>query len=200
MSSQSVAPIARSVVFAAVCVALSTGAHAAMSHAAIPVWAVVFGFAAVSVFARIVAVRERGLGAISVLVFGAQVGLHLLFTAAEPASASNSMSAMPGMPAGHGSGQPMDHLSAGMVCGHVLAALVAAWWLRRGEAAVHRCARRAAACISAPIDVVHRLLVGDHGGFAGPAAVRPPSQPHATGGSLIRFAVIRRGPPALALH
>ncbi len=35
-------------------------------------------------------------------------------------------------------------MSAGMLLGHALAALVCAWWLRRGEAAVHSLARGAA--------------------------------------------------------
>lgn len=176
-----------------------------------------FGFLAVSVFARIAAVRERGLGVITVLVFGTQVGLHLLFAAAESADAPapapvpapapapdvmSAMSAMPDMVAGHGSGQPMGHLSAGMLCGHVLAALAAAWWLRRGEDAVHRCAHRAAARIGAPMDVLYRLLVGSRVGFAAsPApAAGPRTRPQATGGRLIRFVVIRRGPPALTLR
>jgi len=161
----------------------------------------VAGFVGVSVFARIAAVRERGLGVITVLVFGTQIALHLLFAAAEPARASNVMStmpAMPGMAAGHGPGQPMGHLSAGMVCGHVLAALAAAWWLRRGEEAVHQCAHRAAAAVGAPIDVLYRLLVGDRVGFAASpvTATLLRTQPRVTGGRLIRFVVIRRGPPA----
>ncbi|MFL6117873.1 MAG: hypothetical protein ACJ786_41945 [Catenulispora sp.] len=160
-----------------------------------------FGFVAVCVFARVAAVRERGLGAITVLLLGTQVGLHLLFAAAEPASnAKPAMAGMAGMAAERGSGQPMGHLSAGMLCGHVLAALAAAWWLRRGEEAVHRCARRAAARIGAPVDVLYRLLVGGRVGFASPAMVRAISRPREIGGRLIRFVVIRRGPPASALR
>lgn len=181
-----------------------------MSHSAIPVWAMALGFEAIFLLARVAAVRERGLGVITTLVFGAQLGLHLLFTVAEPVAnevpampAAPGMPAMPGMPGvavEHGHVGPLGHLSAGMVCGHVLAALVAAWWLRRGEEAVHRYAAWAAARLGAPMAVLHRLhrlLVGDRAGLAGPAPVgQPPSRSRAAGGRLIRFAVTRRGPPA----
>jgi hypothetical protein len=162
-----------------------------------------FGFEAVFVLARVAAVRERGLGVITMLVFGAQVGLHLLCTVAEPAAyEAPAMPVMPGMPAmpemmvDHGHIGSLGHLSAGMVGGHVLAALAAAWWLRRGEEAVHRCAAWAAARLGAPMTVLHRLLVGDRAGLAGPATVgQPPSRSRAAGGRLIRFTVTRRGPP-----
>lgn len=195
MRRRPVFPAARAAVFAAVCVCLAAGAHLWMSGAPIPLGAVLTGFAAVYVAARLGAGRERSLGAIVVLMGVAQTGLHLLFTAAQQAAAAQSaassavvapaavivqlpsvplpgttaasaaaaavasMGAMPGMPgmssggAGTlgampsmtGSSMPGGmQMTTGMLAAHAVAALVCAWWLRRGEAALHTLVRTAA--------------------------------------------------------
>jgi hypothetical protein len=171
MTREPVLPAVRSAMFTAVCLGLSVAAHRAMSQAAIPPWAIVLGGIGGYAPARLGSRRERGLLEITLLMGVLQVALHLLFAYAQDQAASaaqmsmpgmtmppgTSMSSMPGMAvSGAGGGMRM---SSGMLLGHVLAAVVCAWWLRRGEAAVHAVVRGAA----------HWIV----GHFAGPVHVVP---------------------------
>ena len=176
MTREPVLPAVRSAMFTAVCLGLSVAAHRAMSQAAIPPWAIVLGGIGVYAPARLGSRRERGLAEITLLMGVLQIALHLLFAYAQDQAASaaqmsmsqqmsgmsmppgSSMSSMPGMTmsmSGTGGGMRM---SGGMLLGHVLAALVCAWWLRRGEAAVHAVVRGAAHWIvehfAGPVHVV----------------------------------------------
>ena len=171
MTREPVLPAVRAAMFTAVCLGLSVAAHRAMSQTAIPPWAVVLGGIGVYAPARLGSRRERGLLEITLLMGVLQVALHLLFAYAQEQAASAaqmSMSpaqSMPGMamPAGSsmssmsGAGGGM-RMSSGMLLGHVLAAAVCAWWLRRGEAAVHAVVRGAAHWIvehlAGPVHVV----------------------------------------------
>lgn len=89
-----------------------------------------------------------------------------------PASGNMAMSPgagmpMPGMKSAHATVaavMPSSHMSVtGMLLAHVLAAVLSAWLLHRGEAALHALARSAGAWvltfIAAPVPVV-RLLIG----------------------------------------
>ena len=176
MTREPVLPAVRSAVFTAVCLGLSVAAHRAMSQAAIPPWAVVLGGIGVYTPARLGSKRERGLLEITLLMGVLQIALHLLFAYAQDQAASAAhppMSSMPGMAMPPGSsmssmpGMTMTtasmgggamRMSAGMLLGHALAALVCAWWLRRGEAAVHAVIRGAAHWIvehlAGPVHVV----------------------------------------------
>jgi len=172
MTREPVLPAVRSAMFTAVCLGLSVAAHRAMSQAAIPPWAIVLGGIGVYAPARLGSRRERGLLEITLLMGVLQIALHLLFAYAQDQAASaaqmsmspmpgmamppgSSMSSMPGMTMSSGGGMRM---SAGMLLGHALAALVCAWWLRRGEAAVHAVIRGAAhwivAHLAGPVHVV----------------------------------------------
>ncbi|MFF0793051.1 hypothetical protein [Streptomyces spiralis] len=89
---------------------------------------------------------------------------------------------------------PTHELSRHAVAAHVLAALVASWWLRRGEAALWSLLRRAVAGVPRLASWwrgVHAPLpapaVRDCRAFA---VASPPSSLR------LRHAVIRRGPPA----
>lgn len=162
MARDPVLPTLRAAMFTAVCVGLGAGAHRAMSGAAIPAWALVLAGIGAYLPARYAATRgERGLLGIGALMAGMQVAFHLLFSYAQHASGMSSASgAMPGvaMPAGMSmpAGMAMPsmpataaaapmHMSAGMFLGHALAALVCAWWLWRGEQALHAVLRSTAA-------------------------------------------------------
>lgn len=159
-----VLPTLRAAIFTAVCLGLGAGAHRAMSDSPIPVWALVVGGVGAYVAARYAAGRgERGLLTIVGLMGGLQVAFHLLFSYAQGlAAASSASAAMPGtsmpagmqMPAGASmAGMPVAaspvtmaatmHMSVAMLVGHAVAALVCAFWLRRGEAAVHAVIRSA---------------------------------------------------------
>jgi len=148
MTCDPVLPATRAAVFTAVCLGLSAGAHQAMSGAPIPGWALVLGGAGVFVLARLGAGRERSLAAIAVLMGSLQVALHLLFAYAQTAAAAASMPGMtmpqgvsmpgtPAMPNMPGMPATGSELTSWMIVVHASAALICAWWLRRGEAAVH---------------------------------------------------------------
>jgi hypothetical protein len=205
MEERTIMPTGRAAVFAAVCVMLSASAHTIMGHGSAPGWAQAAGFALVFTAARIVAVRERGLVCIGVLMLGAQVGLHLLFDAAvQPVTVH--MDAMPaGMPGMIGmtadmpgmvsSTSAMGRLSVGMVLGHVAAAAVVTWWLRRGEAAVFAVAHG----VGLRLDGVLRLLFRTFANAVGPVVqvphIRRADEVFFPVAEVLRFAVVRRGPP-----
>jgi hypothetical protein len=180
MTREPVLPALRAAMFTAVCLGLGVAAHRAMSGAAIPPWAVVLGGLGAYAPARLGSRRERGLLEIALLMGVLQIGLHLLFAYAQAIATSAecclgmnaSAGSMPGMSMAPGtsmSSMPMSgmqmpgtdsemRMTAGMLLGHALAALVCAWWLRRGEAAVHALVRGAAHWIverfAVPVHVV----------------------------------------------
>lgn len=104
--------------------------------------------------------------------------------------------------------------SLSMVLGHLLAALVTGWLLRRGEVALFRIARLAGASAGAigqgarlrslrtALALVRVLRAGLAGGSPqGPRAPRTAlDAPLPLPGDPIRHAVTRRGPPAAAYH
>ncbi|MFF4339339.1 hypothetical protein ACFY00_05265 [Kitasatospora sp. NPDC001540] len=95
-------------------------------------------------------------------------------------------------------------LTPGMLLGHLAAALVAGWWLRRGEAALWRLlrtvaltAREWAAPLRTAVALLTALLLG----------VERPAAPRRTGraedwplpvAAALRHSLLRRGPPAVA--
>jgi hypothetical protein len=206
MERRSIAPDARAAVFAAVCTVLAVAAHMPMSGSGVPMTAVMVGAAAVFCFARMAAsLGERGLVSIGLLVGGSQFALHVLFEVAQaPAAPQVAAVPMPGMDgmtgmAGAPSGSALLGLSYGMTIAHVLGAVVAAWWLRRGEAALFAVARRARAVVSTS----WRMLAWWAGGAL---SARPMRRAMPTLGSeprrsyvarVLLFSVIRRGPPAV---
>lgn len=178
MKREPVLPAGRAAVFTAVCLGLGVLAHRVMSGAAIPEWAVVLGGAGVYACARVGARRERGLAGIAVLMGVFQIALHLLFAYAQDAAAGAAVSAsMPGMTMSAGASMPSIsmpgvaatqpaagmRMGVGMVLGHALVAMVCAWWLRRGEAALHALARNAVRWaverLGMPVVRTHPVLV-----------------------------------------
>ncbi|WP_254897876.1 hypothetical protein [Kitasatospora sp. NA04385] len=96
-------------------------------------------------------------------------------------------------------------LTTGMLLGHLAAALVAGWWLRRGEAALWRLVRTTALTArgwAAPLRTAVALLTALLLGTGRPAA------PRRCGGraedwplpvaAALRHCVLRRGPPVVA--
>ncbi|GGV49397.1 hypothetical protein GCM10010277_43210 [Streptomyces longisporoflavus] len=69
----------RAAVFAVLCVVLSAGGHVLASCAAVPLWTLGVGFAAVLAVAAPLAGRERSLPGIAAALAAGQVGLHALF-------------------------------------------------------------------------------------------------------------------------
>jgi hypothetical protein len=210
MSERSVVPSARAAVFTAVCVALALAAHRLMSGAAVSWWATLGAALVVFGLARAAAGAQRGLGSITALMLGAQAGLHVWFDAAQLTTASTPACApMPGMPGmgrmagvcgalgAHASLSAVLHATPAMLAAHTLAALVAAWWLWRGEAALFGLVR------------LLRVRLADWAwllwALCAVRCVAGGCRPRACGAGgrgprtlrlvVLRFQVVRRGPP-----
>ncbi|MHB9857878.1 hypothetical protein [Streptomyces sp. YIM S03343] len=191
----------RAAVFAAVCVLLAVAGHRLGTGVAPPVWVDGAGFPGVFGTAWVLGARERSLTGIGAVMLGTQGVLHVLFEAAGPSAAPDAVgggmsrhamgsSSFIGEAVGH-----VHEMCTPVAAAHLLAALVASWWLRRGEAAVWgilRCAVERVPSVSG----VWRLVVASVAlppapGSAMCAVVRlvPLRQ------ALLRHAVLRRGPP-----
>ncbi|MFC6886717.1 MULTISPECIES: MFS transporter [Actinomadura] len=180
----------RAVVFATVCVALATLGHAMASGSAVPAWAVLAGFAGTFAVTAALAGHERSLATLTGGLLGGQFALHALFVSASaPAASMQHHPASAAGPSGHGSG-------TAMTLAHIAAAVLSAWWLRRGERAAWSLARRLSAVADRPIRLLLALLAAE------PAAPRPrtPVVPAADvpgpAVRVLRHLVVRRGPPA----
>ncbi|MGI5324250.1 hypothetical protein [Actinomadura nitritigenes] len=197
---------ARAVVFATVCVALATLGHDLASHDPVPGWAVLAGFGGALAVALALAGHERSLPTIMGGLLGGQFALHTLFASATEGMRDCGTAAHAGHAAahagqaaahaGHAAATPAMHGSGtSMTVAHVAAAVVAAWWLRRGERAAWSLARRLASAADRPIRLLLALLLIE------PAErpVRTPVVPVAAGaiatGRALRHQVVRRGPP-----
>ncbi|CND45338.1 Uncharacterised protein [Mycobacterium tuberculosis] len=215
---------ARAVVFATACVALAVLGHVLAGGAAVPGWAGMAGFGAVLGVTLMLAGHERSLATILGGLLGGQFALHTLFTAAAPHPAP-AMPAMPGMPgmsamAHHATGMyapamhapavhaamsggtdavaaPAAHDASGLVMtlAHCVAALVAAWWLRRGERAAWTMARRVAAAADRPVRLLLVLLAIEPAASPRPVPVVPATAAVAAIGRVLRHQVVERAPP-----
>ncbi|MDH6135605.1 hypothetical protein P3T37_005021 [Kitasatospora sp. MAA4] len=214
--------VLRAVPFATVCVVLSAAGHVFASGGALPLPALLLGWLAICAMATAAAGRERSLRALCVGLLGAQAALHLLFQLAQPAAPGTpampgmaGMAAMPGMapPEPSHAHAALLGMSAQMLAAHLLAALAAGWWLRRGEAAIWRLVRMtakaadaAARACTAAVGSALLLAAARPGALAAPAARRLPAGWDDDGAHrlptplLLRHSVIRRGPPAGAYH
>jgi hypothetical protein len=120
----------RAVVFASVCVTLATLGHTVTSTVEVPLWAVAVGFGGVLAVTLALAGHERSLATILGGLLLGQFALHSLY-----AGASAPVEHHPALVS-------VDHGgSLAMTFAHVMAALLSAWWLRRGERAVWTAAR-----------------------------------------------------------
>jgi hypothetical protein len=207
--------LARSAVFAGVCVVTSALGHAMMSGSSMPAWAVGYAFAGVTAGAWWLTGRERGAVVVTGAAVVTQLVLHVVFMLSQmvhgtglPASGPTAMAGMPGMnPALYGgtaSGSPtVSHAgmgmrshewSAGMLLAHTAAAAVCGLWLWRGEAAVYRLGRALATFLVAPLRVA-LLVYAATGPRKAPrtrAVATPTTQ---LGRWALRHSVSRRGPP-----
>ncbi|WP_042366581.1 hypothetical protein [Streptacidiphilus neutrinimicus] len=94
-------------------------------------------------------------------------------------------------------------LTPAMLVGHLLAALVAGWWLRRGEAALFRLLALAVEPLRALVRQLVGLLTAVLAGAAhaaGPRFAHHADEPWRLPGSLhLRHQLVRRGPPRALL-
>ncbi|EXG79762.1 hypothetical protein [Cryptosporangium arvum] len=185
MTSQGFARESRAGVFTLVCLSLSVVLHTVAAGSTPSAPAILAGAGLVLVVAFALAGRERRFPLIATVLIGAQFGLHYLFEAL-PHAGHHGEAAIASVP-----------LPPGMVLAHLVGGLLAALWLRGGEAAAWRLLRWMARGVS-PLRglwfVLWTLVV--------PAS--RPALPVSTTRAIARPApgwrhsVIRRGPPALS--
>lgn len=176
----------RAAVFALLCVLLATGGHALATGTAPPVWVQVAAVVPVFATGCPLAGRERSLAGIGGALLAVQGGLHLVFDTVQPHQAMIM----------HGRRMTQAHaLTPHATVAHVGAAVMLAWWLRRGEAAVWSLLRRAVAFMPG-LAAWWLVAAGVRSTPEAPGCVRPVSgEPGPLRGARLRYAVQRRGPP-----
>ncbi|MFC4906430.1 hypothetical protein [Actinomadura gamaensis] len=182
-----VARLARAVLFATVCLTLTVAGHAYSAGVPVPPGAIGLGFLLVTGFAALLAGTERTYPTILGGLLGAQFGLHVLFVQATATPDKGAAAVHHSL--AHVAHFRHPHGGATMTLAHGLAALAAAWWLRRGEAAAWSLARRIAAAARPP-----RLVIPDVRVPARPS-VRPAVRVLPLRTAPLRHSVSRRGPP-----
>jgi hypothetical protein len=184
MSASWAVRVLRATVFAVMCVTLSDAAHRLAVGTTPPAWADGCGFLAVLAVACPLGGRERSLTGIGAGMLTVQTALHFAFDTARPR--------MPGMAGMDGVHHAVTAYGAGA---HLLAALLASWWLRRGEAAFWSLLRRARA-LARGLAAWWRGRTGPVAPALGASALPPCPTPVRS--LLLRHAVSRRGPPVPA--
>ncbi|MEV6055088.1 hypothetical protein [Streptomyces sp. NPDC052107] len=178
----------RAAVFAVLCVLLAAGGHAMATGMAPPVWVQAAGFVPVFAVGCLLGGRERSLVAIGTGTLAAQGGLHLVFHAVEPHHAAMVMHGMRMVQAPHA-------LTPNATAAHAGAALLLAWWLRRGEVALWSLLRWAVAFVPG-LAAWRQVAGGVWRAPAGPGLVRRAGgESWALRQVRLRYAVHRRGPP-----
>ncbi|WP_262413243.1 hypothetical protein [Actinacidiphila acidipaludis] len=215
----------RAAVFTAVCVVLAAAGHTLASGRSVPPGSLALGWLAVFAVAAPLAGRERRMPSIAGVLAAGQLALHAVFNAGQVCAASGApaaavagapgtsgaagasgasleqgahgAAAMPGM----GAAEAMAHslCSLPMVVGHVLAAVVAGWILRRGEAALWRLARGASG-LALLLRRAFALLSVLVTAVPSPGVSRPVPATTARHRTVwLRHTVARRGPPRVVL-
>ncbi|MEU4355826.1 hypothetical protein [Streptomyces virginiae] len=221
----------RAAMFAAVCVVLGAVGHSYMSGKDIPFFGLLGAFAVTFGLARLAAGRRRGPVGIAAAVLAVQGVLHLVFSGSRAAGTATGPGAVqhhhdmsaadagltaagaPGVAdvAGTADTTAMadmadmagtaGHGGAGMIAAHVLAGLLCAAWLARGEAAVFRLARvlgavavHAARPLARAIDLLRARVAAVPAPPASPAP-HPHRRARRLRGAVHAHAVVRRGPP-----
>ncbi|OIJ64763.1 hypothetical protein [Streptomyces mangrovisoli] len=193
MSASAAVRSLRAVVFAAVCVLLAAAGHGlAMGHMPSP-RVDALAFAAVFGLGWVLGGRERSLTGITGAMLVTQGVLHFAFGLGHGAGGSvtdmGSMASMPGMDMG----SAQSHALTGhATLAHLCAALLAAWWLRRGEAALFSLLRRTAGFVPGLVAWWRDAPLV----LPGARITRVPDAPDAPPLRPLRHAVHRRGPPA----
>jgi hypothetical protein len=215
---------ARAGVFTALCVTLSAGGHVLLSGAPLPLVPLLLITGSVFVLAFAFADRERGYGRIAGLLIPLELCADAVFTSGQHACYGQAGGPVTGplrsmgidlLCAGGDVGTPLSHVASGaaplpgaglhavpttaapwlLLVLHVAVGLVAAAWLRRGEAAVARLLRAAAATAFRPLLLVLRRLGPRTEPQARSSAVLPTEA--VCRPSPAAHSVLRRGPPAV---
>jgi hypothetical protein len=138
MTGQGLLREGRAAVFTLVCVGVAAVLHTWADGSAPSPLALMAGFGLVLGLSLLLTGRERGFGEIAVMLLAAEAGLHYLFVAVPTGHSMSHVMAGAEAHASMATTQPTDGL---MVFAHVVAAVIAAGWLRGGEAAAWRLCR-----------------------------------------------------------
>ncbi|MEW1656334.1 MULTISPECIES: hypothetical protein [unclassified Streptomyces] len=202
----------RAALFAALCVTLSSASHVLLSRMPLPPVTVAVTGAAVFALAYALAGRERGFWRIAGLLLPLELAADAVFSIGQhtcygadgaPAGGLHSLSAA--LLCGGGPvGGPLAKLAQEggapasawllLLAGHVVVGLLAAGWLRRGEAAVVRLVGAVAGFAFRPLLIAAAVL----GRAAAPRRAVPAPEgtgPTARSLPLLVHSVVRRGPP-----
>ncbi|MGW0855348.1 hypothetical protein [Streptomyces sp. NPDC002690] len=214
---------ARAALFTALVVTLSSASHVLLSREALPVTALVLVGGLVFAAAYALAGRERGFGAIAGLLVPLELAADTVFTTGQQLCYGAAGGPVAGplrslgfdvLCGGHGVGAPLARVAGVghpasaaalplppgpgvpwlLLAAHVAVGLLAAAWLRRGEAALASLLRAAAAFAFHPLLVALAVARGARRPVRG--AVRLPGpRPFVAARPLFTHSVGRRGPP-----
>jgi hypothetical protein len=214
--------VARAALFAALCVTLSSTSHVLMAREPLPLTAVVGAYAAVFALAFLLGGRrERGFWQIAGLMVPLELAVDTLFTSGQRACYGPSGGPVTGSwrsfheaIACHGGqvGGRLPTVSAApaaaqmpssalpwlLLALHVVVGLLASWWLRRGEAALHRVLRSVAAAAFRPL--LFAVAAARTAGTAASRRLRPAgarTAAEALSARPLLHSVLRRGPPVV---
>lgn len=195
----------RAAVFAALCVTLSATSHVLLSRAPLPAAVLVPAAAGVFAVAYLLAGRERGFWQIAGLLVPVELAVDFLFTkgqdtcyGASGGPLAGSWRSVSGLVCGDSTAAvvelPGGPVSPWLLLGaHTLVGLLAAWWLRRGEAASYRLLRTVTAYAAAPLRLV-LAVVRAAPEFPSPAR-RDRTEAPSPAARHVQHSVVRRGPP-----
>ncbi|MFH0515635.1 hypothetical protein ACHBTE_00420 [Streptomyces sp. M41] len=215
--------LTRAAVFAVVCLTATGLGHSLVSGDVPPWWSMGLAFGGTFAGAWWLTWEGRGAPAVVGATVLAQGLLHLFFGLAHavtrsPAAPMTHMGAHD-MAHSHahavgGSASPTAHMtmaepgssglavlnhgaSAGMLLGHLLAAVVCGLWLWQGESAVHRIGLALAGWLFAPLVRALRVLFGTTVRYATAPrqAVAARARQGRAAPAWLRHVVVRRGPP-----
>ncbi|GAU68282.1 Syd protein [Streptomyces sp. NBRC 110611] len=202
----------RAALFTALCVTLSAASHVLLSRMPLPLTSVAALSVAVFALAYALAGRERGYWRIAALLVPLELGADLVFSlgqdtcygaAGGPVAGSLRSLGVNLLCGGGEVGGPLARLSADapapaasylLLAAHIAVGLLAAGWLRRGEAALTQLLGAVAGFAFRPL-LIAVAVIG-----AAPARRRPAPAPLRTGRParpvpLLVHCVVRRGPP-----
>ncbi|WP_327291598.1 hypothetical protein [Streptomyces sp. NBC_01198] len=214
----------RAALFAALCVTLSSTSHVLMAKAPLPLPAVAGAFAAVFALVYLATARpEAGFWTLAGLMVPLELAVDTLLTTGQQAcygafggpvtgpwrsfneaflchnghvgpAPDTPLAAVPGG-ADAAARLPSSALPWLLLAVHVSVGLLAAWWLRRGEAALHLAVRSVALAAFRPLlfaaAAIRSVLT------AVPPRTRPATRDRVSrpGAHRLHHAVVRRGPP-----
>ncbi|UNO42602.1 hypothetical protein [Streptomyces sp. MST-110588] len=202
----------RAALFTALCVTLSAASHVLLSRMPLPLTTLAALSAAVFAISYALAGRERGFGRIAALLVPLELAADTVFSLGQHACYGQAGGPVAGplrslgvdLLCGSGEvGAPLVKLTAEhitpattwlLLAAHVLIGLLAAAWLRRGEAALAQLLGAVAAVAFRPLMIALAVVT------AASAPPRPAVRPVRYGPTarpvpLLVHCVVRRGPP-----